>query len=274
MWVRCCAVALAVAVPGMARAAGEVLYLNFSDGTEGVSQADVDDAAHNQSIMGSVTPYPAFKWPGADDADARRALVQELTARIEEAFAPYDLVVTTSRPPAGPYNMVMVGGDPSLFKMDPRVAGVAFMDCDNRQRANVVFAFPAPLGGNLQGLFTTIAQEAGHALGLQHSSDPDDLMYPRVDVAQRGFQDRESLVASPRYCESQTQNSHRRLLELVGAWTGGEKPTEVGPASLATPATGCGMAGAQRASQGFSRVALVLLLVLTRRACGRRRGRL
>jgi hypothetical protein len=276
MWGKCCVVALAMAVPGLARAAGpEVLYLNFSDGTEGVSQADVDDAAHNQSIMGSVTPYPAFKWPGADDADARRALVQELTGRIEEAFAPYDLVVTTSRPAAGPYNMVMVGGEPSLFKMDPRVAGVAFMDCDNRQRSNVVFAFPTPLGGNLQGLFTTIAQEAGHALGLQHSSNPDDLMYPRVDVAQRGFQDRESPVASPRYCESQTQNSHRRLLELVGAWTGGDKPTEVGPTSLATPpATGCEMVGARRASQGFSRVALVLLLVLTRRACGRRRGRL
>jgi hypothetical protein len=52
------------------------------------------------------------------------------------------------------------------------VAGVAFMDCENRQRANVVFAFPAPLGGSIHGLFSTIAQEAGHALGLQHSSDP------------------------------------------------------------------------------------------------------
>jgi hypothetical protein len=271
---KCCVVALLVSVPGLARAAGlEVLYLNFSDGSEDVIQADTDDSARNRTIMGSVRPYPAFRWPGADDADARRALVNQLTQQVQEAFAAYDVVVTTTRPAVGPYNMVMIGGDPALFKMDPRVAGVAYMDCDNRQGSNLVFAFPTPLGGSMHGLFSTIAQEAGHALGLQHSSDPDDLMYPRVDVAQRGFQDRDSAVASPRFCTGQTQNSHRRLLELVGAWRGDFRSTDLTPGDGGEPG-GCTVAGARRASGAISGVWAAFVALFAVRACRRRRGRL
>jgi hypothetical protein len=270
--------ALVASVPGLAQATGtEVLYLNFSDGTENVGKAEVDDATRNASMMGAVAPYPAFAWPGMDDAEARRDLVAELTRQIDEAFAPYDIVVTSTRPAAGRYTMVMVGGDPALFEMDPRVAGVAFMDCDNHQSGNVVFAFPATLGGSMHGLFTTIAQEAAHALGLQHSSDPNDLMYPRVDLSQRSFQDRESPVASPKYCDGTTQNSHRRLLELVGAWKGGDKA-----AAQALPTTvqaqdvmgGCSAAGTQRSNGGSWGLFGALLLVFALRACGRRGGRL
>jgi hypothetical protein len=262
--------------------ASEVLYLNFSDGTEDIVRADTDDAALNRSIMGSVTGYPAFAWPGMDTEEARRQLVHELTEQINDVFRPYDIIVTTSRPAAGRYTMVMIGGSPSLFAMDPRVAGVAYMDCENRQDANVVFAFPTPLGGSLHGLFSTIAQEAAHAFGLQHSSDPNDIMYPRVDLAQRGFIDRESVVASPKFCGADTQNSHRRLLALLGPWRGGEKPDDpvlsASPASLAAhEATGgCAMGGrlSRRASEGIFSLPGGLALVFALRACRRRRGRL
>lgn len=266
----------AAVVPRVAQAGGhEVLYLNFSDGTESVIRADADDATRNRSLMGAVAPYPAFAWPGMDDAAARAALVEDLTRRIGEAFAPYDVEVTAARPPGGSYTMVMVGGDPALFQMDPKVAGVAFMDCDNHQPDNVVFAFPAPLGGNLHGLFTTIAQEAAHALGLQHSSDPNDLMYPRVDLAQRSFQDRDSPVASPKYCSGETQNSHRRLLELVGARREGAAEAQALPGNPeAHPAMGCAVDRAQRGRGGLFAVFTAALMVLALRACGRRGGRL
>jgi hypothetical protein len=271
---KCWVVAFIVAFPGLAHATGlEVLYLDFSDGTENVIQADSDDASRNHTIMGTATPYPAFIWPGADDPHARREVIDDITRRVREAFAPFDIVVTTTRPAAGPFNTVMIGGDPGIFKMDARVAGVAYMDCDNRQGANVVFAFPAPLGGSVHGLFSTIAQEAGHALGLQHSSDPSDLMYPRVDVAQEGFQNRESPVASPRFCDPQTQNSHQRLLQLVGA-RGDTSPSEVGSTELAAPAGGCQVAKARRASGANPGVWAALLAVFAVCACGRRRGRL
>jgi hypothetical protein len=273
------AVAMVLA-PGLARAssaAPEVLYLNFSDGTEAVVRADSDDAALNHSVLGSVAPYPAFAWPDMNDDDARRALVRDLTEQINQAFLPYNILVTSTRPASGAYTMVMIGGEPALLGMEPRVAGVAFMDCENHQRSNVVFAFPAPLGGSLHGLFATIAQEAAHALGLQHSSDPNDLMYPRVDLSQRGFQDRESAVGSPRYCGQSTQNSHRRLLDLLGAWTGGDKPVDMLPVAAdvaAAPAMGCALGGARRANDAITGAWGLALILFAVRACGRRRGRL
>lgn len=275
------AVAAVTAASGRPAQAAQVLYLNFSDGSEDVVQGPSDNAARNQSMMGSVTPYPAFEWPGITDPAARAALVRDLTRQINEAFLAYDILVTSTRPAAGPYTMVMIGGSPDLFQMEPRVAGVAYMDCDDLLQANVVFAFPAPLNGNLQGLYSTIAQEAGHALGLQHSSDPTDLMYPRVDVAQRTFQDRASTVASPRYCRQETQNSHRLLLELVGPWPGGDKPVE-GPVSASgmaaleagvpVPPGGCALAGA--GARRAKPLPWLVLAVFALRACGRRRGRL
>jgi hypothetical protein len=274
MGSRCCVVAFVLVYSGVARAAGqEVLYLNFSDGTENVIQADTDDAGRNRTIMGTATPYPTFTWPGVTDDASRRALIEEMTHRIEDAFAAYDIVVTTTRPSAGPYNMVMIGGDPSVFKMDARVAGVAYMDCENRQLSNLVFAFPYPLGGSLHGLFSTIAQEAGHALGLQHSSDPTDLMYPRVDVSQRSFQDRETPVASPRYCDGQTQNSHKRLLQLVGA-RGEPAPARFNSQDQTAPAMGCQVGGAGRGRAAIPEAFTALLAVFALRACRRRRGRL
>jgi MYXO-CTERM domain-containing protein len=274
--------ALLVTTPAVAAGVGpEVLYLNFSDGTEGLERADVDGAAQNRSIMGPVAQYPAFAWPGiADDLD-RQALVRDVAERINEAFLPYNILVTTSRPAAGPYTMVMVGGTPALFGMDAHVAGLAFMDCGNHQPANVVFAFPEPLGDNRQGLVSTIAQEAAHALGLQHSSDPDDLMFPRVDLAQRQFQDRDSLVAAPRYCPGDTQNSHRRLLELVGPWPGGDKgigapePAGTTPGDAAEAvAAGCAVASGRAPAGGGQAAAVLLALLFAVRACRRRAGRL
>jgi hypothetical protein len=261
----------------------EVLYLNFSDGSENIVRADGDDAALYRSIMGSVSPYPAFAWPGIDTEEARRQLVHDLTEQINDAFRAYNVVVTTTRPAGGHYTMVMIGGSPALFAMDPRVAGVAYMDCENRQAANVVFAFPGPLGASAHGLFSTIAQEAAHAFGLQHSSDPNDIMYPRVDLAQRGFLDRESVVASPKFCGADTQNSHRRLLQLLGAWPGGDKPddpvltaSDTGGTEAHEAMGGCAVGGhfSRRATEATIAWPGTLALVFALRACRRRRRRL
>jgi hypothetical protein len=254
-------------------AAPSVLYLNFSDGHEDVVRANTDNAPQNRTVMGSAAPFPAFAWPGMTDEATRRQLIDALATQVNDAFMPFNVVVTTMRPQAGAYTMVVVGGSPALFSMDARVAGVAYMDCDNRQASNVVFAFPAALGGSQQALFTTIAQEAAHAFGLQHSSDPNDLMYPRVDLDQRSFQDRETEVASPNLCGPKTQNSYRRLLELVGPWTGGAKPidqVQVETDSVDPPplSGGCSL-GARRGSGGG---ALAVALLFALQACRRRRG--
>lgn len=282
---------VAAAAPAAAAPSPHVLYLNFSDGTETIAKADTDDATMNRSSVGAAAPYPAFEWPGLAEGSVRRAdLVREIARRVHQAFLPYDVVVTVNRPADGPYTMVVVGGSPALFGFDAKVAGLAFMDCDNREHANVVFAFPPPLRGSLHALFVTVAQESAHAFGLEHTSDPTDIMFPRVEPAQLRFQERESRVFGELVCGRETQSSHRRLLELVGPWPGGDKPFDGGPGQdLAPPppmpepspvmaggAGGCGVALATRRDAGPPVGAAIppILALFALAACPRRRGRL
>lgn len=214
-----------------------VIYLNFSDGTESLQRGDMDDATRNQSSLGAATPYPAFTWPGlADGTISRRELVRTITRRVHEAFLPYNVVLTLSRPAAGQYTMVLIGGSPTLFGFDAKVAGLAPMDCGNQTASNVVFTFPPALRGNVHGLFATVAQEAAHAYGLEHTTDPTDLMFPRVDPAQRRFQERASRIDGERLCGREIQSSHERLLEILGPWPADRpKPLDDGGQADTTP---------------------------------------
>jgi hypothetical protein len=212
---------------GVARAEPAILYVNFSDGSESLQQGQVDDATRDVTSMGSIPRYPPFTWPGINDGSiSRRDLIRAITRQVNDLYLPYNLLVTTTRPAAGPYTMVMVGGTPTVLGYDARLAGVAFMDCDNLQPANIVFAFPSALRGNVHGLVVTIAQEAAHSYGLEHSMDPTDIMYPKVDPAQREFPDRAGPIAGDHLCGRDTQNPHRRLLETLGPWPGGPKPLD------------------------------------------------
>lgn len=234
--------ALLVSLGEAAEAAppAEVVYLNLSDGNLGLTQATHDDATANQAAVGGAMPYPPFVFSDADPempAPVSRADVQAyLLARLHRAFLPYNILWTAERPQAGPYSMVVVGGGPGVFGFDRRVAGVAVMDCGNRMPANVVFAFPEALGGNLHGLFATIAQETGHAFGLEHTGDEEDLMHPRLRPTQLRFTDRASPVEAPRLCGPALQNSHQALLAAVGAWPSGmPKPLADGTIPDVTP---------------------------------------
>jgi hypothetical protein len=80
-------------------------------------------------------------------------------------------------------------------------------------------------------------------------------------------------VASPRYCEGATQNSHKRLLQLVGP-RGEPAPTHVSGADLVAPIGGCQMGGPHRASGPASGAFAAIFAVFALRACRRRRGRL
>jgi hypothetical protein len=228
----CSALLLAAAVlwPRPAGAAEpRSLYLNFSDGSETLAAATADDAASNRSMIGRDAPYPAFAWPSVTTGAITRAeLVRRVVRGVHQAFLPYNVLVTTTRPAAGPYTMVLIGGGPRELGLDPTLGGVAFMDCEDRQPANVVFTFPENLGGNEQALIVTIAQEAGHSYGLEHTSLRRDIMHPVSDPAQVSFADEEATVLGDRLCGNVTQNSHRQLLAIVGPWLGDVKPIDEG----------------------------------------------
>jgi hypothetical protein len=240
------ALVLALVLPAGARAqpppppdsAPKTVYLNFSDGTESLTLGTIDDAAANVSSTGVAAPYPVFSWPGINTGAVTMAeLVRRVVRRVHEVFLPYNVLVTTTRPAAGPYVMVMIGGHPRDIGVNLTVAGLAFMDCRNEVASDIVFAFPEMLRGNEQGLVVTIAQEAAHAFGLEHTNNRADIMYPTVVREQDRFVDEESPILDDRLCGNSTQNSHRRLLAAVGAWLGDAKPVDDGSRADRTPPT-------------------------------------
>ena len=214
---------------GIAAGMSEIVYLNFSEGTENLTFAGADDAVTNRSNVGAAMPYPAFAWPPvATGATTRAEVVRRVVQRVHEIFLPYNVLVTTVRPRAGPYTMVLIGGAPRDIGVDLRVAGLAIQDCNNQEKSNLVFAFPEALRGNEQALAVTIAQEAAHSFGLEHTADRRDVMHPEIDPRQASFLDEESPILGDRICNNNTQNSHRKLLQTVGPWPGDTKPVDDG----------------------------------------------
>jgi hypothetical protein len=225
------AASILLTAPPADAAAGqpEIVYLNFSDGTENVTFAPIDDATTNLSSLGAASPYPAFVWPSiSTGVETRAQVIARVTRRVHELFLPYNVLITLTRPTTGPYTTVMIGGGPRDIGIDQNLGGVAYMDCDNRENTNLVFAFPSTLRGSEQGLVVTIAQEAAHAFGLEHTESRRDVMHPELSVEQSRFLDEQTAILGERLCGNATQNSHRRLIDLVGAWLGDEKPLDDG----------------------------------------------
>jgi hypothetical protein len=215
----------------------KIVYLNFSDGSETLTYAPEDDASNNRSSTGAAAPYPEFSWPGINTGLVTRAeLVRRVVRRVHDIFLPYNVLITTTRPAAGPYVMVMIGGHPRDIGVSLTVAGLAFMDCRNEVASDLVFAFPAMLRGSEHGLVVTIAQEAAHAFGLEHTSNRADIMYPTVAPEQASFVDGEEPVLDG-ICGNSTQNSHTRLLSIVGPWLGDAKPIDDGTRADRQPPT-------------------------------------
>jgi hypothetical protein len=209
-------------------AATRVLYLNFSDGHEAFQLGDDDDAPTNRSAIGAKSDYPAFAPELA--AGAREELTRRVVAGVHRAFLPYDLQLATTRPAAGPYTMVVIGGGPGALGFESTVGGVAVLDCKNDNESNIVFVFPQALRLAPAGLITTVAQEAAHSYGLEHSTNQSDFMFPRISPTQERFADEVATIAGAPMCGVTIQNSHEKLLAVLGPWAGGPKTLADGTA--------------------------------------------
>jgi hypothetical protein len=160
------------------RATGAIVYVDFMGDL--VQQGSPDAVDPDQSEIApqqlQVPPFnSAIPAPRVSSADAQLAIVD----RLRTFYLPYDVTFTTTRPASPPYTMVLVGGSNNLFS-NGAAAGIAPLDCDNTNPSNLVFVFSVVLSpdyGGVVSIAITAAHESGHSFGLEHTGDPNDIMY-------------------------------------------------------------------------------------------------
>ena len=84
--------------------------------------------------------------------------------------------------------MVSSGGG-AWCKVDDKVAGVAPFLCKDLQ-GGVAYTFQG--GRSARETAVIIAQEQAHLLGLEHTTDPHDIMFPTISADTMGFVDGDS----------------------------------------------------------------------------------
>ncbi|PRQ03853.1 hypothetical protein ENSA5_12220 [Enhygromyxa salina] len=192
-----------------------------------------DDAVANSSWIACQYGFSG-QYPSYGGTAAQRQSVMDAT---KQDWAPFNTVVTDSRPGSGPYTMCMTG--PANHPFGNGVLGIAPLDCNNNTPSNVVFAFHSAtqlggsLGANVQA--TTISQEVAHAYGLEHIGDSSDIMNPTSQGGNPSFTDTCVGVVGGMTCGAQhaqhcpdgQQNSYQELLGMFGASDPDDQPPSV-----------------------------------------------
>lgn len=153
-------------IPGNQYPRKHTLFLNFGGGmlTNGS-----DNSAEGRSSLALTGIYPTF---GGGESVAL-AVIQATEANFEQFGI---RIVYETRPRnVVPYTMEMVGGSWMDTSLSDPAGGVApGADCGALGQRHVVYTFSN--GGSVNIAANTIAQEAGHAYGLDHSFNCNSVM--------------------------------------------------------------------------------------------------
>ena len=198
------------------------VYLNREGGT--YTYGWPDDAATNQSSIIAVDRTSVSPFQHGDPS------WNEIALCLVRIFEPYDVHVTEEDPGDSVHVEAVIGGDPMEVGLWPSVAGFAPFDCQPLPNS-IVFVFTS-WTSDTDPICKTAAQEIGHAFGLDHEILCDDPMTYLDGCGQAAFQDEDASCGEwnprPCWCGGETQNSHERLLELVGPHQLPPPPRDVG----------------------------------------------
>lgn len=189
-----------------------IIYVNLDGGTYTPGAAN-DSSSNVSTITNNVaTIGPWMK------GDLARAEVMDC---VKELFAPFNITVTDVDPGQRQHIEAAFGGRPQDLGLDPMVGGIApsAPGCGIVERA-IVYVFDV-WGDNTRDICETIAQEAGHAFGLDHEFLCQDPMTYLFGCGEKTFQDIDAecgeYEARMCSCGRQRQNSVTWLLDKVGA---------------------------------------------------------
>ena len=153
-------------IPGNQYPRKHTLFLNFGGG---MLYNGSDNSAESRSSLALTGVYPTF---GGGESVAL-AIIQATEANFEQFGI---RIVYETRPRnVVPYTMEMVGGTWMDTNLSDSAGGVApGADCGALGQRHVVYTFSN--GGSVNIAANTIAQEAGHAYGLDHSFNCNSVM--------------------------------------------------------------------------------------------------
>jgi len=202
-----------------------------------------DSSTANSSIIACQYGFSG-NYPSYGGTEAQRQTVMDA---VKADWAPFNMVVTSTRPASGPYTMCMTG--PANHPFGNGVLGIAPLDCNDNNPNNVVFAFHSAsqlggyLGANTQA--TTISQEVAHAYGLEHVGSSSDIMNPTNQGGNPSFTNNciqivggQGIVCNAQHlqhCNGGYQNSYQELMGMFGA----NDPDDIPPTvSVTYPSNG------------------------------------
>jgi hypothetical protein len=221
------------AAGGTDAAGAPALTIVLSFEGETLVSGSADDPASNTSQLispgNSPAPIPAFDAAVMETTKSRAEVVADVTAGVQALFAPFDVVVQTSRPAAHDYVLIVVGGAAADVGAPAGAANLAVLDCDNAA------GFPA-IGLALTGepnVFTGLTYDAridrasalvaaavGNTLGLDLVTECPDVMASPFLCSMQSFTNSflpcGVQTARDCVCGGTTQNSVQRLQQVLG----------------------------------------------------------
>ena len=197
---------------GSSIAPPHVVYLRYADGS----------ALPRTPINPCPRTAPAFTCQFAGNV---KDCQKEIQSYLDDWYKDFNVVFTLDRPTTGAFfTEVVSSGGGDWCQASSSVAGIAPFYCDNLE-GGVAYTF---LGGrSAKETAIIVAQEQAHLVGLEHTDSRGDVMYPTLCPDCDGFQDVANKVRDD-HCDRPTQNSYQLMLERLGPWPGGQKPTPFG----------------------------------------------
>jgi hypothetical protein len=191
----------------------KVIYLRYADGSE------THTSNYDACNTGKVPKFECTFAPTLVECQ------RQIQAYLDAWYADFNVIFTLTRPTSGKYyTEVVSSGGGAWCKVDDKVAGVAPFLC-NDLAGGVAYTFQG--GRNARETAVIIAQEQAHLVGLEHTNNAHDIMFPTISTDTMGFVDGDSPVSGDR-CDRETQNSYRMMKKALGDWPGGPKPSAFG----------------------------------------------
>lgn len=168
---------------------------------------------------------------GANVADCQ----SEVQRYLDDWYKDFNVVFTLTRPPTGDYYVIVItsGWPACAQEAADRTGGVAAneggiapfnMNCvDNVNQTAIAIR----CGTNAHDCATIIAHEQAHLVGLVHTTGGDDIMHASVQSTSDGFlnESLSTVLDWSNNCSAAKQNSYRQMLDALGPWPGGAKPS-------------------------------------------------